>query len=177
MNLIVQLGTTVVSSATPQVPVKNSTMTFAGRNITYRDSRPGGQGVMPFKGNTAVQVQIQPAPAATSPTQQVAVVTMPKPSTVVEPILQAIKEEKVEVKTEVEEEHETKHEYENPLNAVFASMCSKEQRLELVKLLLQDHNYGAPPPATPPLSPHRGPSGLPSSLCNNYTLPGGMYPY
>nr|CAD7403103.1 unnamed protein product [Timema poppensis] len=181
MNLIVQLGTTVVSSATPQVPGKNSTMTFAGRNITYRDSRPGGQGVMPFKGNTAVQMQAHPAPAATSPTQQVAVVTMPKPSTVVEPILHAVKEEKVdikvEVKTEVEEEHETKHEYENPLTAVFASMCSKEQRLELVKLLLQDHNYGAPPPATPPLSPHRGPSGLPSSLCNSYTLPGGMYPY
>ncbi|PNF40389.1 hypothetical protein B7P43_G01598, partial [Cryptotermes secundus] len=61
---------------------------------------------------------------------------------------------------------------------------TEERRMEIVKFVLQDHNYGAPPPASPPMSPSHhgkltsGVAGGASTLGpNSYTPAGTVYQY
>ncbi|KAJ8866736.1 hypothetical protein PR048_032597 [Dryococelus australis] len=142
MNVIVQLGTTVVASAASPSP----SVAFA------RMQQPHAM-------------------------QKVAVVTVPKPCTVMEPLVQAIKteevqvEEKLDVKVKVEElqhQEDVKPAYHSPLDHA----TTKEQRLEILKLILQDHNYVAPPVAEITASTHG-----PSIAASSYSGTGTMYPY
>ncbi|XP_063227659.1 treacle protein-like isoform X2 [Bacillus rossius redtenbacheri] len=143
MNVIVQLGTTVVASAASPSP----SVAFA------RMQQPHAM-------------------------QKVAVVTVPKPCTVVEPLVQSMKtevaqaEEKVDVKVKVEELQQPEDlkpttYHHSPLDHA----TTKEQRLEILKLVLQDHNYVAPPVDEPPKSAH-GPPITASSYVSS-----SMYPY
>jgi hypothetical protein len=61
---------------------------------------------------------------------------------------------------------------------------TEEQMMKIVKFVLQDHNYGAPPPASPPMSPSHcgkltsGVAGAASTFgLNSYTPGGTVYQY
>ncbi|KAJ4439649.1 hypothetical protein ANN_07777 [Periplaneta americana] len=221
MSLIVQLGTTVVATSSPQMLGTNSSVTIAkpsaasnatfptGRSssLNYRDSR----GVHQIAGTAQVHQQTQVIQKASLNTvvnssaknsvncgvQQVQVVQSPQSVTVkhsqslTKPLIEthaSLNEQRLEhteeLKTAKEIEDERRQNLSNVSVPVPHEVESEERRMEIVKFVLQDHNYGAPPPASPPMSPsHLGKSvnGTVSTQntlgSNSFAQSGSVYQY
>ncbi|KDR16326.1 Histone-lysine N-methyltransferase MLL5 [Zootermopsis nevadensis] len=219
MSLIVQLGTTVVATSTPQMLASNSSVTIAKSSPTASATFPVGrnvslnypQAVNQITGTAQMQQHVRHTQVIQRPStntvansnvkggincsmQQLYVqqqVVQPQQSATVGKSVgdarASTNEQGLERAGVVNAEEEKvglagRHKFLSNVSVSHQAL-TEERRMEIVKFVLQDHNYGAPPPASPPLSPsHHGKSmnGAASAVTlgpNSLPSGGSVYQY